>query len=347
MNKHGQYFELPAVKGIQAEKPYYITMCPLNLVVNFFKYTDYSLPIAMREQRILNKKRIPEIKNYIIQNRDSYIFSALTASIDGEIEFLSKDNSPCGRLKISMDSRIIINDGQHRRAAIEMALQECPDLRYEDISIVLYYDLGLAHSQQMFSDLNRYAVRPTKSLNILFDNRDKFSIIIKECIDRIPVFFNSVENEKSSISNRSKALFTLSGIFHATKLFLYGYPLPASTTEVCDIIIDFWNAVAANMPIWEKAKNKEISPEDFRKSYICAHTITLKAIGYVGNMLLKTHVKKENWEHTLHFLQEINWNKDNIDFQGLVIINGKISSSQNNEKAFADYLKEKSILIGE
>jgi DNA sulfur modification protein DndB len=340
MKQQEKYFELPAVKGIQAGKPYYSIMCPLHLVAKFFTYTDNSLPSNMRMQRILNKQRIPEMKDYILQNRDSYVFSSLTASVDGDLEFVSQRNSTVGQLKISMNSRIIINDGQHRRAAIEEALKECPELRYEDISIVIYYDLGLTHSQQMFTDLNRYAVRPTKSLNILYDNRDSFSVLLKDCITQIPIFNGSVENEKSSISNRSMALFTLSGIFHATRLFLQGYQLTAE--EMRNSIISFWNSVAFNMSLWQDAKTRQLSPEEFRRDYICAHAITLKAIGSMGNRLLKKQVDKALWSDKLSFLQFINWSKDSDELQGLVIINGRISSSQNNQKAFAELLIEKS-----
>ena len=126
MKKSG-FIELPAVKGMQANMPYYTVMCPLNLVAMLFTYTDNSLPPEMRVQRVLNKQRIPEMKDYILTNRDCYVFSALTASVDGEIEFNpAKKNAAFGELKISTDSRIIINDGQHRRAAIEAALEECP-----------------------------------------------------------------------------------------------------------------------------------------------------------------------------------------------------------------------------
>ena len=333
--------ELPAVKGIQAGKPYYTVMCPLHMVAKFFTYTDNTLPPDMRVQRVLNKQRIPEMREYILTNRDSYVFSALTASVDGDLDFVPiKVGESTGQLKISMNSRIIINDGQHRRAAIEAALEDCPDLRYEDISIVIYYDLGLERSQQMFTDLNRYAIRPTKSLNILYDNRDAFSILVKECISQIPMFNGSVENEKSTISNRSKALFTLSGIFHATKLLLRGVDI--NETDVRETIIAFWNAVAKNVLPWSEAKKRNISPDEFRQKYICAHAITVKALGDIGNTLLISTPDKKEWVNKLNFLQKMDWDKKSKDLQGLVMVNGRISSAASNQKAFAEYLIKKS-----
>jgi len=335
-----QFIDLPAVKGIQAGKPFYTVMCPLPMVAKLFTYTDSSLPPAMRAQRVLNKQRIPEMKEYILKNRDSYVFSALTATVDGQMEFIAGRQQSIGRLKINMNSLIIINDGQHRRAAIEAALKECPELRYEDISIVIYDDLGLTRSQQMFTDLNRYAVRPTKSLNILYDNKDSFSLLIKECIDQIPMFCGSVEMEKTSLSNRSPELFTLSGIYHATKELLRGMPLEDEVSK--PLVIAYWNVVSGNMPHWAKAKQKEIGPDQFRSSYICAQTITLKALGRLGNPLLREEIPLKEWSKRLTFLQEIDWDKECDDWQGLVIKNGRISSSRNNELAFAEYLLDRS-----
>lgn len=335
------YFEFSAIKGMQAGHPYYAIMCPLHMVAKFFTYTDNSLPADMRAQRVLNKQRIPEMRDYILNNKDSYVFSALTASVDGKLSFdPTNEGSAMGQLKIPFSARILINDGQHRRAAIEAALEDCPDLRHEDISIVLYYDLGLTRSQQMFSDLNRYAIRPTKSLNILFDNRDAFSIMLRECITQVPMFQGSVENEKSSLSNRSKELFTLSGLFYASKLLFRGMDIQIE--EIQEIVIKFWNAVADNMPDWQKAKNKEIAPDVFRQKFICAHAIALKALGELGNNLVSMYPEKTLWGEKLGFLKHIEWEKSNPELQGLVIIDGRISSSQSNQKAFAKYLLERS-----
>lgn len=166
-------FSFPAVKGIQASMEYYVAMVPLDCISKLFTFTDENLPPEIRSQRTLNKARIPEIREYILSNPKSYVFSALTASIDGDVDFEAvQENSNLGMLSISMAAKLLINDGQHRRAAIEEALKKNPELKYEHISIVLYHDIGLKRSQQMFSDLNRFAIRPTKSLNILYDNRD-------------------------------------------------------------------------------------------------------------------------------------------------------------------------------
>ena len=336
-NKISVMVSLPAIKGLQAGMEYYVVMCPLDYVAKLFQYTDASLEPRMRAQRTLNKHRIPEMRDYILNNPSSYIFSALTASVDGKIEFEGSSDSNFGFLKIGAGSRILINDGQHRQAAISAALKKNPQLKYEDISIVIYTDAGLEHSQQMFTDLNRHVVRPTMSLNILYDNRDPFSLLIKECIDEIPIFKNRVETERSTISNRSKYLFTLSGIYHATKDLLNNLNIHDADKRI--LIIAFWNRVAEKMPPWIAASQGEISAEDFRRNYICAHSIAIKALGAAGNRCVKFY--SETWMEKLDNLQRIDWKKSNEEFEGLVLINGKISPSRNNQAALSQYIIEK------
>src|SRR5437879_6288067 len=112
-----------------------------------FLFAEDELRPELRAQRILNKTRIPEIARYIVRHSKTYTFSALTASIDGEVRFESLGDQDSERsivlLHIPMKARFVINDGQHRRAAIEAALRENPDLGDESISVVFFMDVGL------------------------------------------------------------------------------------------------------------------------------------------------------------------------------------------------------------
>ena len=82
-------FIFPAVKGIQANREYYISMVPLEVIPRIFQFIDEELPVEVRSQRVLNKSRIPEIRDYILENLDNYVFSSLTVSVDGDMEFTS------------------------------------------------------------------------------------------------------------------------------------------------------------------------------------------------------------------------------------------------------------------
>lgn len=68
-------YRFPAVKGIQAGREYYISMVPLKLLSRLFPAEEEIVLPEHRAQRRINEARIPEIKNYILDNRDTYVFS--------------------------------------------------------------------------------------------------------------------------------------------------------------------------------------------------------------------------------------------------------------------------------
>ena len=213
-----------AIRGTQAGNEFYVAMCPLKIIPKLFIFNEFDIPPELRAQRTLRESRIPAIKNYILNNPDNYTFSSLTASVDGTMKFFPSPslgaNTKLGRLYINMDARLLINDGQHRRKAIEESLKEKPELGREMISVVFFRDDGLKRSQQMFSDLNKNAIKPTKSLNILYDHRNDFSQFIVSLTGIIDVFKDRVELENTTISNRSKKAFTLNGISDASMKLL-------------------------------------------------------------------------------------------------------------------------------
>lgn len=330
-------FVFPAVKGIQANKEYYISMVPLPTISKLFMFSDDELPAEVRSQRVLNKARIPEMRDYIIENPNSYVFSSLTASVDGEILFTPFDsNNPyVGEITIPMSARFLINDGQHRRAAIEEALKKKRELKYEHISVVFFHDLGLKRSQQMFSDLNRYAIRPTKSLNILFDNRDEFSRLVKEVVDQVSVFGDLVDKEHTTISNRSKALFTLSAIYHGTEALLKDLDLVAE--QRLALAIDFWNRIATNISEWDAVKKGDIKSSEIRKNYVCSLSVTIIAFGFAGNKIMKEC--PDNWKECIDKLAKVDWSKSNPQWESTVVVNGNVIASRSTQQSLIEYFE--------
>lgn len=331
-------FVFPAVKGIQANKEYFTAMVPLEIIPKVFQFADEELPPEIRAQRILNKSRIPEMRDYIINNPESYVFSSLTVSVDGAMLFepINEVDPMIGHISISMSARFLINDGQHRRAAIAEAIKINPDLKHEHISVVFYHDKGLKSSQQMFSDLNRYAIRPTKSINILFNSREESSIIAKEVVKDVSVFTGLTEKEKTTVSNRSKALFTLSAISTATIELLKDVKL--DMPEKTKLAIEFWNEVASNMPEWLAVMRQEKRSSEVRSGSICSLSITLVAIGHGGNKLLHTY--PHDWKERIANLAKIDWKKDNPIWNDLVFVNGKVAANRSSQKALSTYIEK-------
>lgn len=335
-------YNFPAIRGIQAGREYYVSMCPLRLIPRIFLFDEDELRPELRAQRILNKNRIPEIARYILANKKAYTFSALTASIDAKVHFepLGSDETErkLGRLRIPMDARFVINDGQHRRAGIEAALRENPDIGDETISVVFFVDAGLTRCQQMFADLNRYAVRPTRSLSLLYDERDDFAQTAKALIRRVPVFTDLTELERSTISNRSLKLFTLSGIYNATRSLLMDVPLESPDKRL-DVAADYWCEVAKYMPDWQLAKERKVSTADLRRDYIHAHTLALAGLGRAGNTLLLA--APDGWKPQLRKLRSFDWSRNNArQWEGRAMSAGRLSKKTVNVVLTGNLIKK-------
>ncbi len=317
-------YRFPAVKGVQAGREYYISMVPLKLLSRLFPAEEEIVLPEHRAQRRINEARIPEIKRYILENRDTYVFSALSASIDGEFSFAQLTDADVGVLEVDMESVFLINDGQHRKAAIEAAMQEDPSLEKETISIVFFGDEGLARSQQMFTDLNKHAVKTSNSLATLYDARDEIAVATRTVIDAIPFFKRFTDKERDILGKNSSNLFTLNMLYKANQKIMHGDGCTADDTT---FLLEFWTAVAENVTEWQEVLNKTLTKKALRENYIVALAITISAFGKLGrcfydnrNLDVKSHLSK---------LKKIDWLRSNEEWVGRTIReNGKVLNSE-------------------
>ncbi|WP_458245669.1 DNA sulfur modification protein DndB [Streptomyces sp. MAI_2237] len=338
----GFEYTFPAIRGVQAGREFYASMCPLRLIPKIFLFDEDDLSAELRAQRVLNKGRLPALARYILDNPEDYVFSALTASVDGDMVFDSQGVEGAahrtGQLRIPMDARFLINDGQHRRAAIELALKENPDLGDETIAVVFFHDTGLARSQQMFADLNRHAVRPARSIGVLYDHRDANAQITRTLTERSAIFKGFVEMEKSTLSARSRKLFTLSALYFGNQSLLQGLELQQD--EATGLAQSFWEAMDAALPEWAMVRDKQLSAQEMRRDFIHSHGIALHALGRIGNSLLRESLKVTVWKKRLVPLKQVDWSRANADWEGRAIVGGRVSKSHQNVTLTVNYLRK-------
>src|SRR5258708_4554572 len=242
-------------------------------------------------------------------------------------------------LAATMIARILINDGQHRRAGIEEALKTRPELGDETISVVLFVDGGLKRSQQMFADLNKHAIRPTKSLGILYDLRDPLSHLSRRLITAVPYFKGLTETEKTTISNRSIKLFTLSGIYQGTRALLNKTKTGKVSDQETELAISFWTEVGKQIPEWQLARDKKVSAADLRREFIHAHALALHAVRIAGNCLVAAEPRK--WKKRLKALSKVDWLRSNTRlWEGRAMVGGRVSKAHNNVLLTAAVLKK-------
>ena len=315
-------------------------MCPLRLIPKLFLFDEDELPAEMRAQRPLNRARIPEIARYMLDNPTEYVFSSITASVDGDVTFdpISPESS-LGSLVISMAAKFIINDGQHRRAAIEAAVSENAELGDETISVVLFEDGGLHRSQQMFADLNQYAIRPTTAIGILYDVRSPLAQLARSLVETVEVFRNLTETERTSISHRSIKLFTLSSIHQGTKSLLGKRGVDSVTPEEIEVAGQFWNTVAQHIPEWKLAASKKAVPAELRREFVHSHGIALHSLGLMGAALLKQ--EPTDWKRKLMALSSVDWSRRNTKlWEGRALAGGRISKATANVQLTSALLKK-------
>jgi DNA sulfur modification protein DndB len=326
-------YVFPAIRGVQAGREYYVSMCPLRLLPRLFSFDEEELVPELRAQRTLNKARVPDIARYIIENKASYTFSAITVSIDGTISFdpVGADgpaNFRMGALTVSMDAKFIVNDGQHRRAAIVHALETAPELGEETIAVVFFLDRGLERCQQMFADLNRYAVKPSASLGVLYDHRSAAASLARHLSLTSSVFKNLIETERSSLSPRSRKLFTLSAVNFATSELLTEKELEdfQAASKKC---LEFWESVGEQIPEWTYVRQSKMTSGELRRDFIHSHAIVLQAMGRAGRALYQ--LPEAERTKRLKRLRNVDWSRKNAaTWEGRAMVGGGMAKSGQN-----------------
>ena len=319
-------YRFPVVRGVQAKRDYYIAMIPLKMISRLFPMDHEYVPPEYRAQRKINESRIPVISKYILNNRENYVFSALAASIDGDFKFCPSDHPDIGVLEISMDAKFLINDGQHRKAAILEAITEDESLLNETISVVFFEDQGLARSQQMFTDLNKHAVKTSNSIAELYDSRDPLAVVTRNVISKIKFLNTFTDKEKDILGKYSSNLFTLSTFYNANKRIIRSASV---TSEIEDFLLRYWKVVCKNILPWKDLSNRDISKVDLRENYIVTQSVIIQVLGRLGNFFFSN--PEYAMEAYLQKLQEIDWKRDCEDWALRTIrANGRMI---NNEEA--------------
>ena len=217
-----------------------------------------------------------------------------------------------------------------------MALQESPELADESIAVVFFMDRGLARCQQMFADLNRYAIRPSRSLNVLYDHRDEKALLAKLVVERLPELKPLIELERSSLSPGSKALFTLSALSTATGAMLANHDLDTQERE--ELVVSFWQEIYAQFPEWQAVQQGSMTSGAFRNQYLHAHGVVLHALGRVAGHMLP---QRGSWKTKLKGLRQIDWQRTSSEWEGRATIGGNVSKSFQNVVLTTNLIKTK------
>jgi DNA sulfur modification protein DndB len=135
--------------------------------------------------------------------------------------------------------------------------------------------------------------------------------------------------EKSTISNRSTKLFTLSSIYQATQSLLNKKKSDSISLDEETIAKEFWIDLTNGMPDWINVKRGLTDTASLRRDFIHSHGVALHAIGVVGASIigLPQDVRKEKIE----LLANMDWSRSNAKlWEGRALVGGRISKNYNN-----------------
>jgi DNA sulfur modification protein DndB len=145
---------------------------------------------------------------------------------------------------------------------------------------------------------------------------------------RCAAFKDMVETERSTLSARSRKLFTLSAIYAATRA-LFAHMDDETVDNRLGKAIGFWDEVAKQFPEWQLVRERRTTAGEVRRDFIHAHAIALLAIARAGNVLFRSG--EGSLKGRIKRLRNIYWSRTNAKvWEGRAMIGGRISKSGQN-----------------
>ena len=150
------YYSFLATCGHQGEHEYYLTQCLLRLIPRLFLFDETEVPSALLQVRSLDSSKVDEIARYLTTRSGDYVMAPLVAAVDCEAIFepVVEGLQEIGYLQIPLTARMIIHDGQHRRAAIRRALDVHPSIGDDTVPLMILPDKELDRSSHLYNELN-------------------------------------------------------------------------------------------------------------------------------------------------------------------------------------------------
>ncbi len=305
-------FEIPAVRGIQAGREFFTINAPFGVLQRLVAFDTGN--VLSRSQRDVNPVRAKKISQYIQDNPESFVLTSLTGVINERPDFIESEHANVGILKVSMDSEILLFDGQHRSTGIIDAIKSNVELRAHNVPLMLFLEMTLEERQQAFSDINGHTVKPSTSISDTYNQRDDLPKLVVEMANELAVFVDLVDFERNVIGKNSDYLFPVKILKDATARLIGVKANAKLTDEQRDIARAFWQACAKPL-LWHAFRNWEDSADEFRAGYISSHGVFLNALGVVGQCLLAQYGNVDK----LADLSTLNIRRDSPEFVGRCI----------------------------
>lgn len=350
---------IPAIRALMGDVEYFVSTVTFGEAARMIEYVEevdgwtVETPPELKLQRKLNTQRVErELVPYLIASPDHF-YSALTVEIRsaprdgevGEVVFELRDTFPgglqFGTLTLDGTECLYALDGQHRLKSIELAIRQRPELAREHIALILVPFRNVPRSQTLFSDLNRYARLPSKSMSLLFTHRERLARVTKALAYEVPLLRDRVNMESTSLSANSRQFITLSTLYEMTKVLIGDSAESALSDESATVsqLAGTWSVLTQALPIWEQVLTGQEHPAYLRQRYLHMHGVGQQAIAIAVARAQRELTK--GWRRVVAKLGHIDWRLTNQEWQGVALHGGRVNNTSTSIQLLAAAIEAK------
>lgn len=241
---------VPALKARMGDWQYYVTVMKLGkiakecqLAEEIHAHKDLDEVIQREISNRVQKEMVP----YLLHESQRFYGALVVAVYGGEPEFSAVKVSEHELLNDSDDNRHSYGfgllrfdgsqvyyalDGQHRLRSIQEAIAKDPDLRQEEIAVIILKHEntkeGLQRTRRLFSTLNRRAKPTSSGVNIAIDEDDAIAIVTRRLVKENKTLQNLVlcklGSKQISPTKKNDPYITTLGAFYEANEILIAVP---------------------------------------------------------------------------------------------------------------------------
>lgn len=348
---------IPAIRASMGDLEYFVSTVTFGEAARMVQYAEEvdgwtgETPSELKLQRKLNVQRVErELVPYLVSSPDHF-YSALTVEVrpaprDGEpgtISFEPQQTFPggleFGRLTLDGTESLYALDGQHRLKSIERAIRLRPELAREHIALILVPFRSVPRSQTLFSDLNRYAKGPSKSMSLLFTHREWLARVAKALAQEVPLLRDRVNMESTSLSSNSRHFVTLSTLYEMTRSMLGEGAEAAEIDEPATVadLTDVWDLLTDALEQWRLVASGDEHPAYLRQRYLHMHGVGQQAIAIAVERARRA--AGPTWRETVRMLAGVDWRLTNPAWQGVALHGGRVNNTSTSIRLLADVIQ--------
>ena len=358
------HFIMPAIKGHQGGKTFYTVNIPMYELVKMVKPVE-NTNVEDRSQRELNPRRATAIAEYVKSNKETYVLPALTISLIKSGKRVVKwepidEGEMFGEIYIPRNFNILLNDGQHRHAAITELMADYKNGISDTIALTVYQDVEKHQADQMFVDINLNAVKPAGSINTLFNHRDPWATLAVAVSKKAKILTGRTEYEKANCTGKSDKVFSLKAIESFCKSMLPYQPDSENMEENVTYISKVFDGLYDSISDWndfsympdgshlvkpdtidistDELKEKLVPLAQWKREYSMSTTaVALEAMAvyvrsHCGAAAMSREYKDQDTaiKNACADLAEFNWQRDDSHWAGRVVNRGRILKNKTS-----------------